>query len=61
MGRAAPALWEALEGFSVGGFQGLRGLGGALPGVPGETLCARPLSQATQAFSETGCRRKVGA
>ena len=33
MGRAAPALWEALEGFSVGGFQGLRGLGGALPGV----------------------------
>lgn len=28
MGWAAPALWEVLEGFSVGGFQGLRGLGG---------------------------------
>ena len=27
--------------------------------MPGETLRGRPLSQAMQAFSETGCRRKA--
>lgn len=59
MGQVAPALWEVLEGFPMGGFQGLRGLEGALPGVPGEILRGRPLSQTTQAFSETGCRRKA--
>lgn len=37
MGQVAPALWEVLEGFPMGGFQGLRGLEGALPGVPDPT------------------------
>lgn len=28
MGQVAPALWDVLEGFPMGGFQGLRGLRG---------------------------------
>lgn len=43
----------------MGGFQGLGGLRGPCQEVPGEILRGRPLSQTTQAFSETGCRRKA--
>ena len=46
-------------GVFSGRVSGTKGAWGALPGVPGETLRGRPLSQAMQAFSETGCRRKA--